>query len=105
MSEQNQQPKQERRTVGKLRQINTKNGPMFKIFMDNLNPVNPNGTPNEYYKGTLLWIDSITGKQYQVKQLGLWIPQEGLSQKNVEQGYSHLITLNLDNEYEVTVVG
>ena len=99
-----EEKKATRRYLGKMRGINTKHGPLYKIYMDNLKNVNDDGTPNQYYKGALFWADAETGKTYQVKQMSLWVPKGGMDPKLVEKGYSHFITLNLDDKYEVTVI-
>lgn len=103
MSDQAQKPN--RRYLGKVRTTNTKNGVMQKIYMDNLNHVNADQTPNKYYKGALIWADAETGKNYHVKQMSFWVPKEGMSAENIQKGYSCFITLNLDDNYEVTVLG
>jgi len=106
MSEdQGQDNKANRRYVGKMRGTNTKYGTMYKIYMDNLDAQNKDGTPNKYYKGALIWADAETGKNYHVKQMSLWIPKDGMDPALVAKGYSHFITLNLDDQYEVTVLG
>lgn len=94
-----------RRYLGKVRNINSKNGTYQKIYMDNLNHQNADGTANTNYKGALIWADAETGKNYHVKQMSFWVPREGMHPKAVEKGYSCFITLNLNDEYEVTVLG
>lgn len=108
MSEDNQQsaPKANRRYLGKVRVTANKNGGTNqKIYMDNLENVNKDGTPNKYYKGALVWADVETGMNYQVKQMSFWVPQNGMNPKDAERGYTCFITLNLDDGYEVTVLG
>lgn len=97
--------KDERRYIGKVRNTQTKYGIMQKVYMDNLEHVNKDGTPNKYYKGALIWADAETGKNYQVKQLSFWTPREGMDPKLIEKGYSCFVTLNLTDDYEVTVLG
>lgn len=94
-----------RRYIGKMRGTTTKYGVMYKIYMDNLEHQNADGTPNKYYKGALIWADAETGKNYHVKQMSLWVPKDGMDPKLVAKGYSHFITLNLDDQYEVTLLG
>jgi hypothetical protein len=94
-----------RRYLGKVRNTNTKNGVMQKIYMDNLNNVNADGTPNSFYKGALAWHDAETGKSYQVKQMSFWVPRDGMKPELLQKGYSCFITLNLADDYEVTVLG
>lgn len=93
-----------RRYLGKIRNMNGSNGPYQKIYMDNLEPTNKDGTPNTNYKGALIWADVETGKNYLVKQMSFWIPKDGMHPKAVEKGYSCFITLNLNDDYEVTVL-
>jgi hypothetical protein len=100
-----QQEKANRRYLGKVRNQTTKYGVMQKIYMDNLDHTNKDGTPNKYYKGALIWADAETGKNYHIKQMSFWVPREGMDPKLVEKGYSCFITLNLSDEYEVTVLG
>jgi len=44
-----------RRYLGKFKVIQTKNGPMYKIYMDNLEQNKPDGTPNQYFSGVIIW--------------------------------------------------
>lgn len=94
-----------KRYIGKMRATNTKYGVLYKIYMDNLESTNKDGSANTYYKGALIWADAETGKNYHVKQMSLWIPKDGMKPDLVAKGYSHFITLNLDDEYEVTLLG
>jgi hypothetical protein len=94
-----------RRYLGKIRNMSGSNGPYQKIYMDNVSNVNKDGTANTNYKGALVWADAETGKNYHVKQMSFWIPKEGMHPKAVEKGYSCFITINLNDEYEVTVLG
>lgn len=107
MSDDQQQPKEkaERRYIAKLKTINGRNGPYQKIYMDNLDSVLKDGTPNPNYRGALIWADALTGKNYHVKQMSFWVPQNGMHPSAVEKGYSCFITLNLSDSYEVTVLG
>lgn len=99
MSEQQKESKF--RTLGKLKNINTKNGTLQKIYMDNLEYQDKDGKVNQYYQGALIWVDLKTGKQYQVKQLQFWQPKNGMNQALVDKGFSHFITLNIEDDYEV----
>jgi len=103
--EQQNETKANRRYVGKMRGTNTKYGTMYKIYMDNLDAVNKDGSANKFYKGAMIWADAETGKNYHVKQMSLWIPKDGMDPALVSKGYSHFITLNLEDNYEVTVLG
>lgn len=94
-----------RRYIGKIKQQNTKYGVMEKIMVDNLSHENADGTPNKYYKGALIWADAETGKNYQVKQLSITVPKDGMDPKLLEKGFTCLITLDLEDDYQVTVLG
>lgn len=105
MSEQQNDKKGNRRYIGKMRGTETKFGTMYKIYMDNLNSQNTDGTPNKFYKGAMIWADAETGQNYHIKQMSLWIPKDGMDPGLVSKGYSHFITINLDDNYEVTILG
>lgn len=92
------------RYLGKVRTTENTYGTMQKIYMDNLENVNKNGSPNTYYKGALIWADS-NGKNYQVKQMSFWVPRDGMKPDHLQKGYTCFITLNLNDNFEVTVIG
>lgn len=94
-----------RRYVGKVVNKTGNYGPYQKVYIDNLEATNKDGTPNTYYKGALIWADAETGKNYHVKQFSIYIPREGMPADLVQRGFSCYITLNLDDDYEVTVLG
>jgi hypothetical protein len=96
-----QAKKNDRRWLGKLRTSVGQYGQMFNILMDNISPVNEkDGTPNQYFKGMLVWCDA-SGKQYQVKQLGMSVPKDGMKPADAAKGYTAVITLDLENNYQV----
>lgn len=95
----------DRRYLGKVRNQQTKYGTMQKVYMDNLEATNKDGTPNKFYKGAMIWADAVTGKNYHVKQMSFWIPKEGMDPALLQKGYSCFVTLNLTDDYEVTVLG
>lgn len=97
--------KADRRYVGKVKNTQTQYGVMSKIMMDNLSPTKEDGTPDQYYQGALIWADAKTGKNYHVKQFQLWIPREGMNPALAAKGFSHFITLDLEDGYQVTVLG
>jgi hypothetical protein len=105
MSDQKSDKSKSKRYIGKMKGINTKYGPLYKIYMDNFNHTNNDGTPNKFFKGLLVWMDIETGLKYQVKQMTLWIPKEGMRPENLAQGFTHFITITLEDDYEVTVIG
>lgn len=90
------------RYIGKVKQYDTKYGQAQKIYLDNPNPSNPDGTPNTFYKGTLVWIDAETGKTFQIKQLGIMVPKDGMKPDLLQKGFTCNITVNIEDEYEVT---
>lgn len=99
----NEEPKKkEYRYVAKFKASQTKYGPMYQIMSDNFNALNKDGTPNKYFKGALIYVDAETGNQYLVKQMGLYLPKEGMHESHAKNGYTHFVTLNLDDEYQVT---
>lgn len=102
MSEEN---KRDGRYLGKVKNISTKNGTIQKIYMDNLNHQNKDGTPNTYYKGALIWSDAVTGKNYHIKQMSFWVPKDGMDPALLQKGFTCFVTLNLNDDYEVTVLG
>lgn len=96
-----QQPKKnDRRWLGKLRQTQGQYGAMFNIMMDNIKHTNDDGTANQYFKGMLVWCDA-NGKQYQVKQLGMSVPKDGMKPADAAKGYTAQITLDLESEFQV----
>lgn len=86
-----------RRYIGKVQQVNGANGLFQKILIDNPNPAKEDGTPNQYYKGSLLWCDAKTGKKFAVKQMSL----KGVSQDMLQKDFVSSIAIDLDNEYHV----
>jgi len=96
-----QKPKRQTRYVAKVRNMSGSNGPFQKIYAENSNPLNADGTPNKYFKGSLLWVDAETGKYYQVKQLSFFNPPQGMNPSQAEKGFASFITLDLENKYEV----
>lgn len=93
------------RHVGKVKGMNTKYGTKYSIHVDNFNPQNEDGTPNTYFKGSLVWFDAETGKSYQVKQMSMYVPRNGIPKKLQDMGYSQYVTLNLEDNYQVTILG
>lgn len=94
-----------KRYIGKIKQYNTQYGVMEKIYLDNLNHENADGTPNKYYNGALIWADAKTGKNFQVKQMSITVPKNGMDPKLLEKGFTCYITLDLGDDYQVTVLG
>ncbi len=95
------QKKNNKRYIGKIRNVNGNNGVIQTIYFDNLEPQNADGTPNQFYKGTLLWLDDETGQKFLVKQLGITVPQKGMDPKLTKNGFSCYITLDVESDYQV----
>lgn len=90
-----------RRYVGKVKNQKGQYGDFQKILVDNPNPANEDGSANQYYKGSLLWLDAATGKKYLVKQLSV----RGAPKAAQEKGFTSSISIDLDSEYEVQELG
>lgn len=90
-----------RRYIGKVRNMNGNNGPYQKIYLDNLNELNPDGTPNTYYKGNLVWFDQATGERFLVKQISFTVPREGMKADQLQKGFVSFITINVEDEFDV----
>lgn len=90
--------KESMRFIAKVKAQNSSNGVFNKILVDNPNPTDEAGQPNQYYQGNLFWVDSKTGKTYLVKQLGI----KGVSQNARKKGYLQSITIDLEDSYQTT---
>lgn len=90
-----------KRWIAKLKNISTRNGTMQKIYIDNINEFNKDGTPNQYHKGLLIWADKETGKNFIVKQIGFSVPKDGMKKALADQGYSSFLVINLGDGYDV----
>jgi hypothetical protein len=103
MANQNQgEKKKDRRFLGKVQVKQLKFGPVHNILVDNPNPVNQDGSANKYYKGTLLWCDN-DGRMFQVKQMEMFVPKDGMPADLVQRGFTCYITIDLENGYHVTL--
>lgn len=92
-----EQKKSDNRYIGKIKNITTQSGSTFqKILIENPNPQNADGTPCKYYKGALLWIDA-DGRQFQVKQLDIFVPQNGMGEAG-KHGFIANVTIDLNKE-------
>ncbi len=89
------------RFVGKVKNQQANGTTFQKIVVDNPSPQNPDGTPNTYHKGSLLWCDAATGKKFLVKQMSF----KGVSQNMLQKGFSNSIAIDLGNEYDVQNLG
>ncbi len=93
--------KNSKRWVGKVKNISTNNGGFQQIYLDNINTINKDGSPNKYYKGNLIWFDQETGKRFLVKQFGYAIPKDGMKPELVQKGFSTFVTIDLGDMYAV----
>jgi hypothetical protein len=87
-----QEKKNDRRFLANIKNFTGQFGGYQKALMNSISQTNDDGTPNQYYTGTLVWCDAKTGKNYQVKQLAVRVTKAGKTQ----------LTIDLENEFEVT---
>lgn len=88
------------RYIGKIKTTEGKYGPQSTIYINNPDTHNADGTPNQYCKGILIWVDQATGAQVQVRQLGISVPKDGMSQRDADVGFSCNVTINLEDTYQ-----
>lgn len=67
------------------------------VFLNNPSPTNKDGTPSQYYQGTLIWVDAKTGKQYAVKQIEI----AGTGDQDKQRGFVQSLKIDLNNTYHV----
>jgi hypothetical protein len=96
--------KSNKKYIAKIQTYQTKFGPAQKVMLNSPNAQNADGSENTFYNGTLLWLDKETGKYYQVKQMGIHVPKEGMKPAELAKGYSCNVTLDLEDEYQVTLL-
>ncbi len=89
--------KNDRRWVAKILEKDGEYGRYQKVIVDNPLPTLEDGTPNKYYRGSLLWIDDATGKKYLVKQLSI----RPVHENSLKHGFINSVTIDLDSKYEV----
>lgn len=91
------------RYIGKVKSStfqNKQTGESFQkesIMIDNPSNINQDGTPNQYYRGSLLWYDAATGQYFQVKQIDIG----GVSQNDAQRGFQKSLRIDLGNQYHV----
>jgi hypothetical protein len=90
-----------RRYVGKVKTQKGQYGDFQKILVDNPKPNKEDGSANEYYRGSLVWLDAATGKKYLVKQLSV----RGAPESSRAKGFLSSISIDLDSSYEVEELG
>lgn len=84
--------------IGKIKNIPTQYGVMQKIYLDSLKATKEDGTPDTYFKGTLIFVLP-DGAAFQVKQLGIENPKNGMNPNLAQKGYVSHITLTLGDPY------
>lgn len=100
------EPKKSKRYIGKVKNIPDKKGGSFqKILLDNPKAEKEDGSQDPFYKGALLWLDKETGKTYQIKQMAIGVPQNGMSESNQKNGFIANITIDLEDTYSTTLLG
>lgn len=97
MSEENKEKNANRRYLGKVKSQKGQYGDFLKILIDNPNPANEDGSANQYYRGSLIWLDAATGNKYLVKQISV----RGVTETAREKGFLQSISIDLDSSYEV----
>lgn len=97
--------KKNRKYIGKVRNQETKYGTQQKIYMDNLSATKEDGSPDPYFKGALIWLDAETGQMYQIKQLSISVPKDGMNANLVAKGYVAQVSVDIEDPYEVEPKG
>lgn len=96
MSEQNDK-NANKRFIGKIKNCQGQYGAYQKIMIDNPKPLDKDGNPDQYHKGSLIWVDNETGELFLVKQVGI----KGVSQGAAQNGFVGSLCIDLDNQYDV----
>lgn len=92
MAEENK--KDDRRFLANVKTFDGQHGKYQKALMNSVSATNEDGSANQYYTGTLVWCDAKTGQNVQVKQLAIRTLKNGKT----------VLTIDLDNEFEVTKI-
>lgn len=87
--------------IGKVKQMQGSNGAFYKAMLDNPKPTKPDGSADEYHKGSLVWVDAKTGNRYLVKQVGFG----GVGDTARNNGYVFSLYIDYDDEYQVDKIG
>lgn len=88
-----------RRYIGKIKEISGEYGDFHKFVVDNPNPKTEDGAANKYYKGSLMWRDA-NGELFIVKSMSL----RGVSERDESNGFINSVSIDLDNKYDVKKV-
>lgn len=86
----------DRRFIGKVKEKEGQFGKFWSIVIDNPMPVKKDNTPDQYYKGSLVWLDEATGKKFFIKGMSL----RGVTKQSLEAGFVQSVSIDLDNLYE-----
>jgi hypothetical protein len=89
--------------IGKVKNQKTQYGNMQKIMIDNPNATKEDGSENTFFQGALVWMDK-DGKMYQVKQMTISVPKDGMKKSLVDLGYVANVVVDLNNEYDATLM-
>lgn len=103
--QQNDEKYKNSRMIGKIKQTNGQYGPFQQIHLDAVNPTKEDGSANTFYKGNLIWYDEETKTNYKVKQMKIKVPQNGMPAAAAAKGYICYVVLDLDDGYQVEVLG
>lgn len=92
------------RFIGKIRSItrNRSDGQgtfqAVSLLVDNPFPQKPDGSPDTYHKGMLMWYDVQTQKYYTIKKMEL----TNCSAKDQQNSFINSVKIDLGSEYDVT---
>lgn len=89
--------------IAKIKNVKTQFGNMQKIMVDNPNHLNEDGSENTYFQGALVWMDK-DGKMYQINQMTISVPKDGMKKSLVEKGYVANVVVDLNNEYDAKLM-
>ncbi len=97
MSQENANNKPNKTFIGKVKEMTGAYGAFFKAMIDNPKPNKADGTPDPYYKGSLIWIDGKTGKKYLVKGIAFG----GVNDQSRQNGFVYSLSIDYDDKYLV----
>ena len=95
MSQENKKPN--KTYIGKVKQMQGVHGAFLKAMIDNPKPNKSDGTPDPYYKGSLIWIDGKTGRKYLVKGIAFG----GVGDQSKQNGFVYSLSIDYDDAYLV----
>lgn len=83
--------------IGKVKKIAGKYGDFFTALLDNPKPTKADGTPDQHYKGSLIWIDGKTGDRYLVKSIAF----NGVGENAAKNGFVYSLSVDPENAHSV----